>query len=206
VSQDDRDRWDARYRQGDFPTEPSAVLVAIEALLPRRGRALDLGGGAGRHAIWLARRGLEVTLADVSAVALERAREAAARAGVAVRAVAADLEAAAGLPAPVLAASPFDVVVAFHYLPAPSLFAALPAALAPGGVFILVQPTRRNLERHERPPARFLLDEGEARRLLPPGLEVVSDDEGWLEDGRHEARVVARRPRPKTLESTARSR
>jgi hypothetical protein len=29
--------------------------------------------------------------------------------------------------------------------------------------------------------------------LIPPSLEVLSLEEGWLEEGRHEARLVARR-------------
>jgi hypothetical protein len=52
----------------------------------------------------------------------------------------------------------------------------------------------RNLERHSRPPREFLLDEGEARRLVQ-GWEVVHAEEGWLTEGRHEALIIARRPR-----------
>jgi SAM-dependent methyltransferase len=41
------------------------------ALTP--GRALDVAGGEGRNALWLADRGWEATVADFSAVALQRA-------------------------------------------------------------------------------------------------------------------------------------
>lgn len=186
MSDAERERWDERYREGAGATEPSSFLLSLDDRLPRRGRALDLAGGRGRHAVWLARRGLDVTLADVSEVGLRLAREAAESEGVRIRTVAVDLERD---PAP---PGPWDVIVVFHYLHRP-LFERFPELLAPGGLLVYCQPTRRNLERHERPPARFLLEEGELPRLLGP-LEVVRHEEGWLEEGRHEARVVARNP------------
>jgi SAM-dependent methyltransferase len=149
--------------------------------LPRRGRALDAAGGAGRHTLWLASRGLDVTLVDVSDVAVTLARAA----GIADARVW-DLEEQGAPP------GPWDLILSFHYLHRP-LFAAYAEALAPGGMLVVVQPTRRNLERHPRPPAPFLLDEGELPRLVP-GLELLRYDEGWLEEGRHEARLLARRP------------
>ena len=67
MSDKDRKRWDAKYaRQESAPSEPSLLLTQLDDILPRRGRALDIAGGAGRHAIWLAQRGLDVTLADIS--------------------------------------------------------------------------------------------------------------------------------------------
>jgi len=64
-----------------------------------------------------------------------------------------------------------------------------------GGVIAMSQPTRENLARHAHPSARFLLEPGElhdwAHRL---GLEVLVSIEGWNEDGRHEAAVIARKP------------
>jgi hypothetical protein len=52
-------------------------------------------------------------------------------------------------------------------------------------------PTRSNLERHTRPDPRHLLEDGELPGLVP-GLEIVRYEEGWTEQGRHEARLVAR--------------
>jgi SAM-dependent methyltransferase len=43
--------------------------------LPPGGRVLDVGGGAGRYAVWLAERGYEVTLVDPSEGQRELARE-----------------------------------------------------------------------------------------------------------------------------------
>ena len=183
---DDRERWDARWRERGEPGEPSRVLLDLASLLPTSGRALDVGGGGGRHALWLARRGLDVTIADVSAEGLRIASEAASREGLSLNTLQVDLE-RDGLPP-----GPWDLIVQLHFLHRP-LFAAFADALAPGGVLVVVHPTRRNLERHEHPSARFLLEEGELRRLVGP-LDVVHEAEGWSVEGRHEAVVVARRP------------
>src|SRR5581483_1647975 len=192
MAEGDRARWDARWheRRVDDGAAPSSFLVALEDVLPRGDavpapRALDVAGGAGRNAIWLARRGLAVTLVDVSPVALERARAAAARAGVSLDLVAADLEREA------LPPGPFDVVVSVDFLWRP-LFAALPAVLTPGGILVVVHPTRRNLERHAHPTARFLLAEGELRTLVARDFVLLRYDEDWFDD-RHEARLAARR-------------
>jgi SAM-dependent methyltransferase len=78
--------WNARYTERDgamWSGRPNGRLVAEVAGL-RPGRALDVGCGEGADAIWLARRGWTVTAIDVSDVAVQRAREAAERAGAAV--------------------------------------------------------------------------------------------------------------------------
>jgi len=191
MAEEDRARWDERYRAaGARIGDPALFLVGLDDILPRsrapgdRPRALDVAGGAGRNAIWLARRGLDVTLPDISPVALDLARAAAAAAGVTLHLVEVDLETAP------LPTGPFDLIVAIDFLNRP-LFGAFPAALAPGGLLVAGQPTRRNLARHAHPSARFLLEEGELLTLIG-GLEVLRYEEGWFDD-RHEARIVARR-------------
>src|SRR4051812_39873714 len=93
MAEPDRQTWDTRYRSGASQSqEPSGFLVALDDLLPRRGWALDVAGGSGRNALWLARRGLDVTLADISGVALGLARDRGIAAGVPLRTLAIDLE------------------------------------------------------------------------------------------------------------------
>jgi SAM-dependent methyltransferase len=185
VSVHDREKWDARYREGDSPSAPSSFLTGLDALLPRRGRALDVAGGAGRHALWLARRGLTVTLTDVSPVALEQASRAAREEGLPLATLLVDLEVEP------LPDGPWDLVLCTYFLHRP-LFAAFPRVLAPGGWLAFAHATRRNLERHPRPGPAHLLDEGEAATLVR-GLQVIQLAEGWFEEGRHEARLLARR-------------
>jgi len=187
MADDDRERWNERYRTAEAGHPPSPFLLGLDALLPREGAALDVAGGAGAEAVWLARRGLVTTLVDVSDVALAKAQDAAANAGVPLTTLTLDLEAQP------LPQGPFDVIVCLHYLQR-SLFDEVPRRLAPGGLFVFAQATKKNLERNARPSARFLLDEGELATLVR-GLEVVSLTEGWTDAGRHEARLVARRAR-----------
>jgi len=47
----------------------------LEQHLPDDGHILDAGGAAGRYAVWLAERGYEVTLIDISGEQLRIARE-----------------------------------------------------------------------------------------------------------------------------------
>ncbi|WP_030710963.1 class I SAM-dependent methyltransferase [Streptomyces sp. NRRL F-2580] len=75
--------WDERYSESTriWSGNPNATLVReVQRLAP--GRALDLGCGEGADAVWLARRGWRVTGTDISKVALGRAAEHAAEAGV----------------------------------------------------------------------------------------------------------------------------
>jgi SAM-dependent methyltransferase len=186
-----RTRWDQRHRAGTCSREPSSFLRSLDALLPRglpghpRPRALDVAGGPGHNAVWLAQRDLDVTLVDFSAAALEQAWCAAAAAGVTLHLADIDLERAP------LPPGPFALVVSLNFLWRP-LFRDLPSVLAPGGLLVCLQPTRTNLERNASPSARYLLDDDELPRLVP-GLEIVRHEQGWF-DGRHEARLVARLP------------
>ncbi|GAA2644024.1 class I SAM-dependent methyltransferase [Streptomyces lunalinharesii] len=82
----DEEFWDARYAEGDriWSGNPNATLVR-EVGDRAPGTALELGCGEGADAIWLAAQGWRVTAVDVSGVALGRAAEQAAAAGVADR-------------------------------------------------------------------------------------------------------------------------
>lgn len=66
-------------------TEFAVTMRALQAhLSPPPAQVLDCGGGPGRYAVELARRGYQVILFDLSAAALHLARENAAAAGVAL--------------------------------------------------------------------------------------------------------------------------
>ena len=186
MSEADRERWERRYREGSHvEAAPPDWLDELGDELARSGRALDVAAGTGPVALWLARRGLEVVAVDVSPAALERCRAAARAEGLEVRAVVADLERAP------LPPGPFELVSCFHYLQR-DLFPAMRECLGPGGVLACEIATKRNLERHAHPSARFLLEPNELLALLGP-LEVAYYREGWLGD-RCVARALARRP------------
>jgi len=85
--------WDARYAAEDylFGTAPNAYLLSQAHRLAPGQRALAVGDGEGRNAVWLARQGLDVTLVDISPVGLEKAERLARERGCRIETIAADL-------------------------------------------------------------------------------------------------------------------
>jgi tellurite methyltransferase len=136
----ERARWNERHGRDARPPGAAAEwLVAHRALLDAqpRGRALDLACGRGRNALELARMGFAVDAVDISDVAVEAVRAAAAEQGLPVTAHRADLS---GEPFP---RPPYDVIVDVNYLER-SLFEAIPLALAPGGLLVFETFTREH--------------------------------------------------------------
>jgi 2-polyprenyl-3-methyl-5-hydroxy-6-metoxy-1,4-benzoquinol methylase len=173
--------WDERHaaRQPIESFEPDPTLVdEIGSLRP--GRALDLGAGDGRNAIWLAIQGWQVTAVDFSQVALDRGRALATASGVRVEWQLADLlEWSPG-------ASRFDLVTLFFiHLPSDErrdVYARAAAAVAPGGTLLIVGHDRTNLVDGVGGPQ-------DPTVLFTPG-EVAADLAGFRVD---RAEVVRRR-------------
>ena len=134
-----QEHWDARYSESDrmWSGKPNTVLVREVAGLPP-GTALDLGCGEGADAIWLAGRGWRVTAVDVSGVALARAAEHAAEAGVSDRIAWLRTDLAESFPQ-----GRFDLVSAqflhsWLELPRERILRSAAAAVAPGGTLLIV--------------------------------------------------------------------
>ena len=75
MAQTDRQRWDARYRDGAYEQRvwPSAYLqqcVPLIAPTQLGVRALDIACGRGRNSLYLAQQGFAVDAVDVSSVAI----------------------------------------------------------------------------------------------------------------------------------------
>ncbi|MFE3739500.1 class I SAM-dependent methyltransferase [Streptomyces sp. NPDC059134] len=133
--------WDGFYADRSkavpfFVAKPDESLVSfLDRGLVAPGRALDLGCGPGRNALHLASRGFRVDAVDLSATAVDWARERAREAGAAIRfhhgdAFAADATVPDGL---------YDLIQdsgCFHHLPPHrrvSYLALVDRVLAPGG-------------------------------------------------------------------------
>jgi SAM-dependent methyltransferase len=178
-----REHWNDDFRQDvGFTHDPNQLLVTATAGAPP-GAALDLATGQGRNALHLASHGWTVTAVDISDEGLRRAREAAARAHVALDTVQADIDTYD------YGVGKWDLVTEI-YVPDPVARAGkIKAALRPGGLFVL----------------EFFLDEGdggvkpaELRAQFTDGFdilrdEVVDDRPDWGQDRAKLVRFVARK-------------
>ncbi|MFO7953645.1 SAM-dependent methyltransferase [Thioalkalivibrio sp.] len=137
--------WDERYTSDEYVygTEPNEFLRAAVANV-RRGRALCLGEGEGRNAVFLAQQGFEVLAVDSSAVGLQKAGRLATDRGVHIETLVADLADYTIEP------DAWDLIVSIfcHVPPAirRRLHAEVVTGLRPGGVFILEAYTPAQLE------------------------------------------------------------
>ncbi len=185
MAESDRIKWDQRFAQSsEIDLSPPNWLKEVEASLPQQGYALDIAAGAGRLAIWLAVRGLDVLAVDISRAGLELARRGAAAKGLQIETLSEDLEAEP------LPEGPFDVITCFNYRQR-DLFPFIREGLKVGGFFLAEVATIPNLERHAHPSLKYLAERGELRQDCEP-LEIIYYLEGWSDD-RASARVFARK-------------
>jgi tellurite methyltransferase len=183
-SQSERDRWNRKQRDADFAgadLRKNADLFLefafseyIRPLYLHGGTALDLAGGIGRHSIWMARQGWEVTLIDISEVGVAKARQNAGPLAPHIDFVLDDLthfdasQTAAGKQH----AGAFDVVMNFFYLER-KIFPELVNALRPGGLLIYKTYTAAQAELADGPKNPcHLLESGELERLAGK-LEIL---------------------------------
>jgi SAM-dependent methyltransferase len=177
----DQASWEDRYREAPSlwsgRVNPPLVEEATD-LTP--GRALDVGCGEGGDVLWLAGRGWHATGLDWSAVALERAAEHAAAAGLTDRVEWVQGDVDSWQPPQ----ASFDLVTAHFLHPTADqrgrLVARLADAVAPGGTLLWVGHPY-----DEERAAQWGADRFAAATEVAADL----DADGW------EVLVAARRPR-----------
>lgn len=133
---DEKTLWDKKYNEGSHSSlspDPFLLSAYAEFLADQPpGFALDVAGGVGRHSIWLAQRGWQVRLIDISEVGVQKAQENVKRTNTAasVSTESGDLNTMQDL-----GCEQFDLVVVFFFLQR-ELVPALAATLKPGGMLI----------------------------------------------------------------------
>ena len=188
--------WEQRYRDSTalWSGRANAVLVTEAADLPP-GRALDVGCGEGGDALWLAGQGWQVTGLDWSEVALARAAEHAATAGLTDRTqwVRGDV----GTWAPPEQA--FDLVTAHFLHPQETLrhelVPRLAAGVAPGGTLLWVGHPYDEERAALWGGDRFSTAAQVAADLDPAQWEVVTAESrprAGAQDGHHHADEILR--------------
>ena len=193
VSDADREKWEARYRQGAYGDRPhpSPLLQEWVDRIPR-GPALDVACGAGRNALFLAARGFDVDAVDISSAALEQGRERAAQSGLHVNWIEHDLD------EPLNTDQRYALIIVMRFVDLP-LIRRLADRLAPGGFLICEEHLRTDADVEVGGPSNplYRVDPGSLRAAAGP-LQILFYDEGLLQDpdGRAMAlaRLVAQRP------------
>lgn len=116
TSEKQRAHWDLKYEQGlTSLTEPDPFFVSayetfVDQSFPDAGVALDLAGGLGRHALWLASKRWQVTVVDLSDVAIGKLIQTARELNVRVDVTVGDAAEYKFAP------TRFDLIVPFYHL------------------------------------------------------------------------------------------
>jgi tellurite methyltransferase len=183
--------WDERYRlkeraAEDFEAAPTPLLMkTVQDVAP--GRALDLGCGTGRNALWLASQGWTVAAVDGSEAAIEVLRLRAREQCLPIDAKVADLEKADYR----IDRGAWDLIAMCYYLQV-NLFEAAKQGVKQGGIVLAIVHVNELGEG----PSKHCLRPGELGNYFR-GWEILHSFEGQPSDPTHRRRVaeiVARRP------------
>jgi SAM-dependent methyltransferase len=147
--------------------------------------ALDLAGGLGRHALWLANRNWRVTVVDVSPVAIGKLSQAADQLNLTLGLFARDAAEYDFVPAR------FDLIILFYHLDR-SLFPKIVSSLKPGGLVICKMAIRWSSKIAARANDANALAKNELVSLFA-GLHVVDCADRPIRD-RGVAEFVGRKP------------
>jgi SAM-dependent methyltransferase len=179
-SDEQRERWDFKYEQG-LPslTEPDPFFISayeryVGASFPKAGVALDLAGGLGRHALWLASRNWQVTVVDLSEVAIGKLSQAALDLHVRLELLVQEASEYTFEPAC------FDLIVLFYHLDR-NLFPKIVSAIRPGGLLICKMSLRWNSGGKSTSVGTDPLNRNELPSLVPD-LHVLHHQERPVND------------------------
>jgi SAM-dependent methyltransferase len=161
----------ARFRDEHYRNPPGGTAERINPLLAEvagpltAGTALDLGCGSGGDALWLARRGWQVTAVDLAATAVESLRHRAA--GLPVTALRIDLSTA-------FPEGAFDLVSAQYLhtpftLPRERVLRRAAEALRPGGLLLVVDHPAPGEIAATLDPARFSVERADTSQRHATG-------------------------------------
>lgn len=170
--EDEREVWNRVYTEEieNLPPYPNRFLAqTIEGRKP--GRALDVGMGQGRNSLFLARLGWEVTGVDISNKGIELAEKEAARLGLKLHCVLADIAAFD------VGKAKWDLIVGV-YMGRLILFQAgrLTKGLASGGLLV-VEHFRRDVDRISLSGGRLGYPVNALLETFVPALRIVRYEE-----------------------------
>jgi SAM-dependent methyltransferase len=175
-----RSIWDRKYEQG-LPSleKPDPLFVSafdrfVSNLFPGGGNALDLAGGLGRHALFLAQRRWSVTVVDISTVAIRMLTQKARQLDLAMDMIAIDAKEY------LFPRDHFDLIVMFYHFDRDTVSGVL-STLKTGGLLICKSSVIWKPYEGAAPLNLRPLEGGEILSRLP-GLQVLHHSERPVRD------------------------
>lgn len=179
--------WNSRFDRDHFVygTAPNHFIAMQQDRLAPGTTVLDVGGGEGRNAVYLAAHGCKVTLLDYSATALQKAERLAAEQETSLETIHTDLT--TWTPNRTWQA----LVATYVHLPVqwqPRLYEMMQASLAPGGTLIAewFRPEQRTegYTSGGPPNADMMVTAQELRDAFPEsGIELLTEPVVSLNEG-----------------------
>jgi SAM-dependent methyltransferase len=175
-----RSHWDLKYEQGlpslekPDPFYLSAFDQFVAEQFPNGAAALDLAGGIGRHALWLAKRNWQVTVVDISDVAIRKLDQKAQQLDLTLDLLALDAREYSFQPAY------FDLIVMFYHFDR-DICPKILSTLKPGGFLICKSSLSWDSYEGAGPASIKPLERSEILSMLP-GLLVMHHRERPVRD------------------------
>ncbi len=152
----------------------SAFDQFVADLFPNGGTALDLAGGIGRHALWLAKRNWQVTVVDISEVAIRKLEQRAQGLDLTLELLSLDVKEYPFKPAS------FDLIVMFYHFDR-NICPKILLTLKPGGFLICKSSLSWDFYEGTAPVSIRPLARGEILSILL-GLQVTHHQERPVRD------------------------
>ena len=175
ASDEQRSQWDTKYEHG-LPSleKPDPFYLSVfdqfvAGLFPNGGTALDLAGGIGRHALWLAERNWQVTVVDISEVAIRKLDQKARQLDLTLDLFALDAREYQFKP------TAFDLIVMFYHFDR-AICPSVLSTLKPGGLLICKSSLIWDSHEGSDPLSTRPLTRNEILSMFP-SLQVMSYQE-----------------------------
>ena len=175
-----RSHWDLKYEQGlpslekPDPFYLAAFAQFVADQFPNSGAALDLAGGIGRHALWLAKRNWQVTVVDISEVAIRKLGQKAQQLDLTLDLLTLDAREYKFKP------TCFDLIVMFYHFDR-DICSRVLLALKPGGFLICKSSLSWDSYEGTAPVSIRPLERSEILSMLR-GLRVMHHQERLVRD------------------------
>ncbi len=172
LSQDKKAKWDKLYSSSQFiyGKAPAKFLSQSYHFIPFGSSVLDLGMGEGRNAVFLAKKGYQVTGVDISTIAVKKAQLLAKEFGVKIKTIVGNLN-TYDFPE-----NSFESIICFYYVDR-KMIEKIKKWLKPNGVLIYEGFTLKQRELEEKKdPEEYYLKNAELLKMFE-GFKILKFEE-----------------------------